>query len=331
MKKLKILLFILAPLLLFSTKAFSQFSSLSAPTIFISPSNPGYGQNVTATVSTNSKNIENLTVIWQINGVTKKEGVGEKSISFTTSIEGKPSEIKVTVIDQNGESSESTYTLSPSEVDLVVEPSSFVPPFYRGKSAFIPQGRVKITAVTNIISNGVRLSDSNLTFKWKKDGVIIANSSGRGKNIFQFNGTVPIKDISVSLEIFDSKNTLLTSKAISIRHHEPEILFYEDSPLYGIMLNNVISGYYYIGDQEEFMVTTYPLYFNVANAESQQIKYKWSVNGEKIDQEDYPNKILFKQIGGAGMTEVSLGIDGVDKIFQRAKNNFNVFYSAENY
>jgi len=320
------LLLVTACLFGVTTDMFSQSLVSYTPQITVSPTNPSYGQAVTATLDMQSVNLNNSTILWQVNGVTKKEGAGERSFSFQTERNGQTSLIKVTVTDQKGSVYENIYEVSPSEVNLVIEPGSFVPPFYSGRSAFVPQGSAKIVAIANILSNGIRVSDNNLIFKWRKNGVVLSDASGKGKNTFVVEGSVPIKDINIEVEVYNYNSKLVGSNSTILTPYNTKVILYEDNALYGKLFNKALTGTVNIGAQEEFLIIAYPMYFNVSSETNDEIDYRWSVSGKSTATAGAINTLLLRQTGARGSVSISLKIDGLSRIFQYGSSGFNLMF-----
>jgi hypothetical protein len=310
----------------FSTNVFSQSSSIYNPKISISPSNPKYGQDVTVSVSLISINIDSANILWQVNGVTKKQGTGEKTFSFKTDSTGKTSLVKVIITESDGTTYENSYEIAPSEVDLIIEPLSFVPPFYKGKSAFVPQGSAKIVAITNILSDGTKISNNNLIFKWKKNGMVLSDSSGRGKNTLIVNGSVPIKDINIELEVSNSTSKVVGSNSIILTPYNTKVALYENNALYGKLFNKELTGYINIGTQEEFLIAAYPMFFNITDETGDEITYKWSVGNKSTATDGDVNTLLLRQVGNVGNSSISLKVDGVSRIFQYGSSGFSLMF-----
>lgn len=308
----------------FNNTVFSQTLNSTGLQISVSPNNPKYNQNVTVQVSANSIDLNNSVITWIINGSIKKTGVGEKNLSFVTERAGKTSSVQVKVTTPQSEVFEETYIISPSEIDIIIEPRSFVPPFFGGRSTFVQQGSSKIVAISNIFIDGQKIPNNRLTYKWKKDGVVLQDSFGRGKDTITVNGSVPIKDIDISVEVYDQNSTLVGTGNTILSPYLPEIVFYEDNALYGKLFNRAITSNRNIGMQEEFNVIAYPFYFNILNETSNEIRYKWSVGGNNTKTTGAENTLLLRQTGSKGKTSISLKIEGVSRIFQYTDNSFSL-------
>lgn len=320
------LIFSLSTFIFITTGAFSQ--TLNAPIISISPASPGYGQTVKANISLPLVNLNDATIKWMVNGVTKKESVGEKSFSFQTETDGRTSLIKVIITDLNNKTYEGLFEVIPSEVDLILEPSSFVTPFYKGRSVLSPQGTAQVIAITNIIIDGVKISDNKLVFKWKKDGNVLSEESGIGKNQLKIFATIQsVRGMDIDLDVY-YKNKLITNKGLSIQTREPEIVVYENNPLYGKMFNKALVGNINIGSQEEFEVMAYPFFFSLKSPTDEALKYNWYVNEKKVEDNEPKNKLLFRQTGDSGEASVFLEISNTKRILQSGSYNFNVLFSG---
>ncbi len=304
----------------------SQAMGNYGPQISVNPSNPSYGQTVTASIDSTSVNLDSSVIVWQVNGITKKQGEGEKSFSFQTDKSGNVSLIKVNVTDQQGNTYEDIYEVAPSEVDLIIEPGTLVPPFYMGRSAFVPQGTTKIIAMTNILSGGRKVSNNNLSFKWKKNGVVLSDASGKGKDTFEVSGSVPIKNIEVDLEVYDAKSNLVGRKSTTITPFNTNVVLYQNSALYGKLFNNALVGTRNISSLEEISIVAYPLFFNINNAITNEITYKWYVDSKRVATEGAVNSLLLRQTGGKGSASINLKIEGVTRIFQYGSNGFNLMF-----
>ncbi|MBU6370739.1 MAG: hypothetical protein KGH93_00940 [Patescibacteria group bacterium] len=219
----------------------------------------------------------------------------------------------------------STVAVSGS-VDLVVESTSLVPPFYTGKAIFATQGTARIIALPNVMENGSALSANDLVFTWQRDGQTLSAESGAGKDAITVSGTVPIRDISVSVSVSDASGNVLATASKILSPADPKVLVYEDNPLYGILFNKAMSGNYYLGQRSELDLVAEPYFFNLASIDGQDSTYKWFVNGNYASPSGASNELILKQAGNnlSGTAAVTLDANNNDRIFQYASTNFNV-------
>lgn len=292
----------------------------------LSPSNPRPNENVSISVSSVSINLDNSKIYWYIDGVVKKEGVGEKEISVQTKNSGDTINVRVVISTPDEKVIENSIDINPSQIDLIIEAGSYTPPFYKGKAYFVSQGKAKIIAIPDIVVGGKKLNISELNFKWKKDHIVIAGSSGVGKNTLTIEGGVPIKDIYIDLEILDSSRNVLADKSTIVSPSDPKIIFYEDNPLYGRLYNKAISRNYFLGNREELKIVAEPYFFDISGTNGKDSKFKWSVNGKSVDPSEKKNELLLRQETGGtkGIASISLQVENLVRIFQYAGGGFNV-------
>ncbi len=211
-------------------------------------------------------------------------------------------------------------------VDLITEPSSYTPSFYRGKPLFINQGTMKIIAIPNIIINGKKANSKNLSFKWIKDDVVISSDTTIGNDSVIINGSVPIKDMNVSVQIIDSSGNVLAEDSLAISPANPKVLFYENNSLYGTLFNRALVGSYSLGGKQELSVIAKPYFFDIKDQSDDNISYSWSVNGSPVDSSGQKNVLILRQAntGGIGSADVSVDVNNLARIFQFSNSSFNL-------
>lgn len=211
-------------------------------------------------------------------------------------------------------------------VDLVVEPTSYVPPFYKGEALFTTQGTAKIVALPDIVVNGQQADAKDLVFDWQQDGTNLISDSGMGKNSITVSGTVPIRDINISVTVLDLSGNVLAASSKILSANDPEVLVYENNPLYGILFNEAVTGNYYLGQRSELDLIAKPYFFNVSSDSGTDSTYKWFVNGNYVSASGQTNELILQQQNNnlSGTAAVSLTVNNNVKIFQYANMNFSV-------
>jgi hypothetical protein len=293
----------------------------------VSPEKPKPNQDVSVSVVSYSLNLDSATIRWYIDDVLKKEGVGIKDLNLRTGKSGESVDVRVEVFTNDGRSVEQSIIINPAEVSLIIEANSYVPPLYKGRAYFTSQGIAKIIAVPNIIQNDIKLDSKKLSYKWTMNGIVLGSQSGTGKNTVIIEGSIPIRDITVDLEVMDVSGRIVATESAFINISNPKILFYENSSLYGILSNKAISGNYNIGGKEEVRIVAKPYFFDFSGINTKESNYKWSVNGKTVSLSGAKNEILLRQDGKTGgAASVSLKIENQVRIFQFAENNFNITF-----
>jgi hypothetical protein len=329
-KIIQILLILIVPVVFQSNIAFGQtapaFNQSNAININMSPSSPRAGDSIALELSSYSINIDSAKITWYVDGVAKKQGLGQKTLIIQAKNNGGSTIVRATAETDDGTISETSRTITPNNVDIIVEPASYIPNFYKGKPIFVKQGTMRIIAVPDIIIDGRRINSRNITFRWTKDDVVLSSNIGTGNDSIVVSGSVPIKDIAVGVQALSSSGNILAEASKTISAGDPKILFYEDSPLYGVLLNRAIVGNYSLGGKEELNVVAKPYFFNIESQNGNDIDYKWYVNGTLVILSGKKNALLLKQVNTSlkGTANVSLDVNNLARIFQFASANFSV-------
>ncbi len=214
-----------------------------------------------------------------------------------------------------------------NNVDIIIEPISYTPSFYKGSPLFPKEGTVKLIAIPDVTINGTKASSKNLTFTWKKDGIVLGEDSGIGKNsLIIDNGISRNRNIGITVSISDSSGEALAENSKTVAFNSPKIIFYENSPLYGILYNRAVNFGYNLGTKEELKIVAKPYFFNTNTDTSADLDYAWNVNGDSVTLPGRKNELLLRQTdtSSKGSASVSLDINNAAKIFQYTKDNFDV-------
>ncbi len=119
---------------------------------------------------------------------------------------------------------------------------------------------------------------------------------------------------------------MLNTVSKTITLNNPSLLFYINSPLYGILFNESIAANYSLGSQEELTIVAKPYFFNIRNDTGSDSDYNWAVNDTPVKTAGPKNQLLLKQTNTntTGTAKVSLEVKNLVKIFQIADAGFNV-------
>jgi len=299
--------------------------------ITINPKNPEPYQSVKANLKSFSYDLNRSQITWLLNGVVKKSGMGLTEFSFSALGSGQQTNLRVEVIAPNEGLQVISSSFIPSVVDLIYEAVSYTPPFYKGKTLNPNQGRVIVVAVPELIRpSGEKLANQNIIYSWKKDGKVEQSASGLGKNTIVFNGTVPIRDAVIEVTASSLDNTLSAYKKITIGNiKNPEIIFYENNPIYGIMMNRAISSNVKM-ISDEFGVLALPYFFTIKEQQSSDLEYIWSLNGKKVNNQSPINSFTARvDTSGAGSAQIRLKLNNLSRIFQFTENNYTLNFSKQ--
>jgi hypothetical protein len=312
----------------FSGVALAQFSqSLSNQIdVVLSPENPEANQTVTATAQSYGTDLDSSNITWKVNGKTEKSGSGLKTFSFTTGSLNSSTLLTIIVKTSQGDTITQNYTITPTAVDLIWQSEGYTPPFYKGKTLFSHQNKIEFIAVPHINnSNGQEIPAKNLIYKWTKNGVVIGDFSGYGKNTYTTIGSIISRDLNIEVDISSADGNSAGYASVSVSPIEPSILFYQKDPLYGIQFQKALTETVNLPESGEMEVLATPFYFGTRNIKDSNLSYTWSINGQNIDSDTTQiSRVFRKSSGASGTSLISLSIANADKILQFASNSFSI-------
>ncbi len=289
-----------------------------------SPNNPGPRELVQVTIESYLSDLSKATISWSVNGKLIKKGIGEKSFSFQNGDSGKTTRLAVSILINDGSQIERDLLFNPVGVTILWEADTHTPPFYKGKALMTPQARVRVVAIPDVANAG------NLVYVWKKDGSVVSEASGYGKNSFLFSGPKPYGDTKVRVQVSSLDNAVNSEMRVALPLASPFILFYEDHPLLGTWYGrNLSSGL--ILRKKEFSVKAEPFFFSNEVSEAPALVYNWSLNGKRVT--NLGRMITLRnETGENGVSLLTLAMYGIKQTFQSASKsltiNFNVSEST---
>jgi len=303
----------------------SQVTSNSNMTI--EPVNPKFGDTINASVKNIYRNLNEVEISWYVDGVLKKEGIGMTSFSFDLSKNYQAVTVKAK-INLATSIDEVEKTVQPRDLDIIFEPQSYTPYFYKGSPLYAKNGTVKIIALPSIFIDDQKISDSNLTYTWMKNGIVDGNASGRGKNTYIFSGNGISDDTDIDLTVQDDNKKITAERITSLSPANSKILMYEDSPLYGILFNKALTGVVDIGSKEEMGIIAFPFNFDVSTPDSSDLTITWSINGKNYSTSGRKNAIVLRQAetSGSGSSNINMSIENNARIFQFGNFSFTLKY-----
>ncbi|MEK7180437.1 MAG: hypothetical protein AAB706_03090 [Patescibacteria group bacterium] len=288
-------------------------------TITSTPNFPRPLQKVLLQLQSFGPDLNSSYITWRVNGSVKKAGNAEKTFEISVGKAGSVTNIQVIIEAQGMEAIEKNMVLQPADIDLVWEAQSYIPPFYKGKTLYAAQGKLVIAAIPYVVEKGIPTNAKNLIYKWSKDGKILGEVSGYGKNALTLYGSIISRPLVISVEVTSAKSSVKTSKTITIAPAQAKVLLYEINPLYGIQYGTAI-GKELVMKNDELTLIASPYFFSIENKTFGKLTHKWTLNNRKIEEESEKNVITFKRPETVGVSQITLGIQSDNKILQSAQN-----------
>lgn len=206
----------------------------------------------------------------------------------------------------------------PTNITLVWEASSYVPPFYKGKALMPDGGDARVVA---FLPPGVQAT-SDMSYSWRVDGVVDGSNSGVGRSAYTIKSEIFGGSSLIVVEVSNT-NGLIGTGALRIPLVEPLVLVYADAPLGGVLFN--IENPRLTG--EEVAVETYPLFFTTSARSDIDMTYMWRVNGLPV-QNPFGNsgRLVLRSEEAVGTTTVGISVTNADRMLENASGETILFF-----
>ncbi len=291
---------------------------------FVRPENPRPNELVGISIENYAKDLDVLDITWSLNGVVQQKGVGLKTFQFTTKGLGSVSIVKISASDFSKE-----ITIRPVGLGLFWQTNNYTPPFYKGKSLYTYQSRAQVVAIPSFVtSSGTTLDPKTLIYKWSTNGSVLGKDSGYGKNVLSTGGWVLAKPVTISVTATSADGNFKAENSISLGGSVPQVLVYENHPLYGVLYNTAIPSAFTLNSKEiSFFVA--PYFFNTNKRDNSLLAYKWKMNGRSIPNQTNPYSLVLRTPDGQGETSVGLSIQKTDDTLQYGEFSTKIYFNAD--
>jgi hypothetical protein len=301
----------------------------SAISIKMFPPAPQPNQSVTVEVSSLSMNLDGATISWTYNGKALESGMGKKRISTTIGPANTQTSIRAVVSLPTGARIVKSISVNPSFVDLVSNAESYTPPFYKGKAQFPYQGEVMIVAIPHLTKGGTRINPKNLIYSWILDGDPVTESSGLGKDSMKLIGGVIVRPSVVSVTVTSIDGTQRGTGNTTVAPTSPQITFYEESPLYGILFNRIVGNSIRLSSNEMWLRAVPYFFSSPTSYSASNLSYEWEINDNAVST--VSSGIVLRQPGKVtGTSHISLRVSNPEKILQTLSKTTNIYFSPTN-
>lgn len=308
-------------------QSFTSFEDLGLEeqiSVKMTPEIPGPHENVDVYVTSYMFDMDKSVISWYLNETLLKKDLGLRSASFKTGAIGEKSVVRLSIQKSTGSTIEKTFTVTPAEVDIVVEPITYTPPFYKGRSVATFESPIKLIAVPNFVDiNGRAVPDSEMVYTWKVNGKVVQGKSGARKNTYIHETDIISRPVEVTLTAspVNSEQTAKITRVIDFI--QPQILIYEDNPIFGTIFERAVNGDFVL-NRQEIVFEAVPMFFDL---EAMRGQYVWNVNGKEIIGLSDREITFRREDSNPGIASVSISIRDTEKILQAARASFSLTYN----
>lgn len=299
----------------------AQFIPSGETTLTLSPASPQAGAEFTVRVEAYSYDLAQAGIAWSVDGMIKDEYAGEQYITLRAPALGVPMRIGVKVTEQSGTVHTAAKTVTPGALDLVVESSTRVPHFYRGKALPSAGSPVRLIALPLLYTSaGALIAPDKLLYTWRI-GEQVAKA-GISQNVL--NTTMSLGgSMTVELTAEAPDGSARHTSIQEITAAEPLNLFYEDNPLHGLSQNALPPEFTLTQDEISIRAEPYFVSRNIFN----NAKYEWTINNAEVQNPNAdPQVLTLRKTGGSGSAQVGFSIRNLESLLQAASSAFTVYF-----
>jgi hypothetical protein len=294
-------------------------------TLSMSPVYPSPGANVHVEARSILMDLDTLTISWYKDGRKVGGGVGIKEIDIVAGALGSEAVIEAVV----GGGGQAQIRITPTEVDLISESDSYVPPFYKGRAMPSAGTLLHLEAIPRFKrTDGSLVAPDGIIFTWKRGGSVIQSASGRGRAtaVLESPGLFGTDLISVEARTPDDRFSGYASTYIAST--EPRLLLYKDHPLFGVMYHQALGAQSVIPETEMSFVAV-PYFAEAVGADDSRLGYAWRVNGNDIAVDpSRPSEITINASGSSGNALIELALSHATNFFMSSFGRWGITLSG---
>lgn len=326
--KLTIISIFFIPLSFFTITNAQIPSSIDGIEIRMNPQNPSPEEKVNIDMESFNTDLSGASMVWLVDGKNYAQGTGLRSINISAPKLGKVTSVVVITKTVEGREVRKSVTIKSGGVDIIWESSGYTPPLYKGKSLFVYENTIKITAIPHLAgASGKEIDPKTLIYKWIENDKVLQDQSGYGKQSINIKEQIP-RPISLRVEVSTRDSSEKAIAFVSIEPNDPSVSFYEEDPLYGVYYNKMLIDRAFIRNQE-MSILAVPYSFSTYKRNS-PIQYTWSINNLEQPDLSTNQSITLRAKGDTdGSSIVSLEVRNTSDILQGAKNAINVFFNKK--
>lgn len=297
-------------------------------TYSLSPQNPAPNSTVLISIQTYSTDLNQDKITWSSGGKTIKSGIAEKTASIKLGNVGTVTIVNIDITEPDGTSVRKTISLSPTIIDLVWQANSYTPPFYKGKGLYVDQGEAQIIALPIFMdTNGKKINPSELIYKWTQNGKVLGSLSGYGKQTLSVTGSVISRPLVIEVDINTLDGKITGHKEITLNPTTPKLVFYKNSPLYGVIYEKALNVSTELMDKE-LTITAVPYFFSTTIKNGVFIGFSWTMNGQSIGGNGDTQTFRVPE-NTTGTSIVSLKVENFLKVLQFANRSLSLSYNSQ--
>jgi len=308
-----------------ATAAPTNPNDITTLILSIDPEFPKADEDVTVTVVSYAIDLNRSILNWYVNDEKVLQGAAEKKLTVKSGSYGTKKTVRVQAISSDGRVSENSIYIAPTQINILWQADTYTPPFYKGRRLYSNNSDVFLTAIPNST-----FAPNELIYTWKRDGDVIPDTGGLGKNTITLKGSIIMRERILSVDAVSLDGSYFAHTFIRLNQIYPKVLMYEDNPLYGVRFEQALGKQSTLAG-DEIKINAYPLFYSTKSRLLNNVSYTWSVGSNKVNQAKDNSSVILKRDPTAKTVNVILETKSKDtnKLFQLAKTTATINFSPK--
>ncbi len=175
-------------------------------------------------------------------------------------------------------------------------------------------------------ADGTAVPVSNITFTWKLNGAVLSAQSGLGESSATFPAAILYDSDTIDVVARAAGSGLAAESSIIIRTGSPELVLYEDNPLFGIMYHQALPRSSTAAESETSFAAV-PYFAHATSANDPSLAYEWSVNDSPVSADAKDPSEITINAQSAGIAVIGLSITSAVDPFLSASGLWQVAFT----
>lgn len=281
------------------------------------PTFPQPGQPVTLTLNDYGGSYYGASLQWYKNGTAIPGSTNQRSVTITAPAIGAKETISIVLTLSTGLTTTIKQVISPIYADIIIEPQTHVPGFYKGRALPSAGSTVNLTA---LLSDGNPMG-TDFIYIWRINDDVLEDGPLRGRNRISFVAPQD-KELIISLQVSRPNGDIVANRSIYIASMRPELHFYEVNTLYGVEPKAIKNNFTMIGNSALIKAEPYYLDSQVFN---QPNILEWKINQDKVaGQTGDPYELMLEKTGTAGTAKMDFHVRSTVDLLQGTRGGFSI-------
>ncbi|OGG58539.1 hypothetical protein A2765_02315 [Candidatus Kaiserbacteria bacterium RIFCSPHIGHO2_01_FULL_56_24] len=291
-----------------------------------SPQYPAGGETVDLSITSFAIDLNRSAVTWYADGKVIAQGDGLVQASVKTGALGSVTSITVVAEEEDGLIGSAQATIRPTEVDLLWNTGSYVPPFFKGRALAGTDSTIHAQALARFKrANGTFVPEKDIIYSWYKGPTQIA--AVRGKSSATFAGPALFGTDVISIIATSADGAYKGRAEAHITAVDPSVELYENHPLFGVLYHRALVGSVATLENEQ-KVTAVPYFAHIKSPSENGLSYEWEVNGRGVAPDpEHPETITIAANGYTGPARIRLTLASAKDFLLHAIGSWELVFS----